>query len=599
MSRASLVILVLLLVSAPSTPLVSSEGRPAPFSDYRETPLNRVLFPRIGAPALAEPGSRFEAFVAWIADEVPDPEAASWSASLESLYSDAGSYAPTVESQEFTGDSWRLILALPSDVEPGLYNLSLSAGGVRYVEPNSVYVLEPGQSSLKVAVATESHFSLRRAPGDVAFRESFIDVLNTAQALGVDAFIHLGDLLGNVYDEETFAAFYRLLVQSRVPVFLVQGNADWDTVEHDKYYWDKYLGPIMRYRAEYLWITVEAMNTDTGRVSDELLDRVEADLAGAGTPVKVLIVQYPYWQNSPNSQERLPDILTGANVTLVLFGQDGTDEVLEPPDRAVLHVAPKTTHRAVSGGFRILEISESGRVRYWDESVPNGLLNVSYLQPNDGSSESMAVRVEYGVSDKDYGLSTFEEGGRLILKLPVLLRDVGRGISVEGAEVIWQSRRGGKVALLLRAEVSPGGDLTVKVLQGEDATAPTIRVYPDVVVRKATLYYELSDVGLGAESVEFYFSEDNSSWAPCPVKVVEEHPLYYVEATRPVMYYKAVVRYAAGNVGTYYGQIEFPDLGPTWTTPPPAERGRLNLIAVGVAALAAIAAVAALLMRRR
>jgi len=597
--RTFLFLLISLLLFGPSTSLASSAGEPAPFSDYRELPLNRILFPRIGAPALAEPGSKFEVFVAWVAEEVPDPDVASWSASLESLYSEAGSYQLTVESQEFTGDSWRLVLALPGDVQPGLYNLTLFAGGVRYVGPYSVYVLEPGESSLKVAATTESHFSLRRAPGDVAFRESFVDVLNTAQALGVDAFIHLGDLLGNVYDEETFAAFYRLLVRSRVPVFLVQGNADWDTVEHDKYYWDKYLGPIMRYRAEYLWITVEAMNTDTGRVSDELLDRVEADLVGAETPLKVLLVQYPYWQNSPNAQERLPGILTEANVTLVLFGQDGTDEVLEPPDRAVLHIAPKTTHRAVSGGFRLLEISKSGRVRYWDESVPNGLLNVSYLQPNDGSSESMAVRVEYGVSDRDYGLSMFEEDGSLVLTLPVLLKDVGREISVEGADVAWQSRRGGKVVLLLRVEVPPGGDLTVKVLQGEDSIPPTITVYPDVVVKKATLYYDLSDVGVGAESVEFYYSEDNSSWTPCPVKVVEEHPLHYIEATRPVMYYKAVVRDAAGNVGTYYGQIEFPDLGPTQTTQPPAEKGGLTLIAVGVAALAAIAAVSVLLMRRR
>ncbi len=598
MRRAFLVLLAVLLTSVPSVPLASS-GRAVPFSDYREVPLNRVLFPRIGAPALAEPGSRLEVYVAWVPEEISNPDSISWTTSLESLYSEAGSLELEVESQEFTGDYWRLTLGLPSDVQPGLYNLTISGEGVRYVEPNSVYVLKPGQDVIRVAVTTESHFSLRRAPGDVAFRESFIDVLNTAQALGVDAFIHLGDLLGNVYDEETFAAFYRLLVRARVPVFLVQGNADWDTVEHEKYYWERYLGPIMRYRAEYLWITVEAMNTDTGRVSDELLDAVEADLNGADTPVKVVIVQYPYWQNSPNAQERLPGILTEANVTLVLFGQDGTDEVIEPPQRVVLHIAPKTTHRAVSGGFRLLEISKSGRVKYWEASVPNGLLNVSYLQSNDGSSESMAVKVEYGMRDGDYGLSMFEEGGNLVLTLPVLLKDVGGEVEVEGAEVVWQARRDGRIALILRVEVPPSGDATVRVLQGEDSTPPTIQVYPDVVVKKATLYFELSDVGLGAESVEFYYSEDNLSWRPCPVKVVEEHPLYYIEATKPVMYYKAVVRDAAGNVGTYYGQVEFPDLGPTQTTPPPAEKGGITLIAIGVAALVAIAAVSALLMRKR
>lgn len=153
--------------------------------------------------------------------------------------------------------------------------------------------------------------------------------------------------------------------------------------------------------------------------------------------------------------------------------------------------------------------------------------------------------------------------------------------------------------LTLGLTVSPGDEVTVRVFQGEDMTPPTIEVYPDVVVNKATLYYGVRDVGLGDESVGFYYSEDNSSWRPCPVKVVEEHLLYYIEATGPVMYYKAVVRDAAGNVGTYYGQIEFPDLGPTQTTPPPAEKGGFTLIAVGVAALVAIAAVSALLMRKR
>ncbi|HDI85884.1 MAG TPA: hypothetical protein ENF83_00565, partial [Candidatus Korarchaeota archaeon] len=86
MRRTFLFLLASLLLSVSLTSLVSSAGEPAPFSDYRELPLNRILFPRIGAPALAEPGSKFEAFVAWIAEEVPDPDAASWSASLESLY---------------------------------------------------------------------------------------------------------------------------------------------------------------------------------------------------------------------------------------------------------------------------------------------------------------------------------------------------------------------------------------------------------------------------------------------------------------------------------------------------------------------------------
>jgi len=606
--RNLILILLSILVAGPTTLgfltdfEVLAENNQLPFQPYHTETVNGVLYPRIGTPAFVSPGGGFKAYLEYKEREFKGQKDVRWEAKLSSLFSPGVDYALEVVEVTFIDEigTWEVSLKAPSDLPDGLYNLSFTwkEGGIERTEPNCV-VVKSDLSELTVALLGESHFGIKRQFGFIAFSESLKDVLRSAEALGVDLVIHTGDVIGNAYDEETFQAFYRLLVELKVPVMLTLGNADWDTVEHNLYYWESYLAP-MEYSTDWGRIHFATINTDTQTVKDESLDWLNADLAAhEEAPVKVVFFQYAYWDVSPNAMARLPTIFQEHNVNLVFFGQDGTDEVKKPPEVPVLTISPLTTHSPIKGGFRLVKISE-GAVETPEKSVPNWLLNVTYLQRNDGSSKAMGILIEYGQSEEKYGLEDFMQENLLRLQLPILLKDEGQEPSVENAQILWMNKKNGKIAMLVETTLAPGEDKLVKVYQKPDDKPPSIELFPEIVVNTVTLFYELKDKGLGALGIEFFHSEDNSTWNRLKPIIREDHPFYRLDATSSPIYIKATVVDAAGNEADFFWELEIPSLAGTPTpTPQPQQPSKVVLVLIPLILGALFAIVLQLYLRRK
>ncbi len=604
-------VLALLFIILAGTTALGSQTNPEaladndqlPFQPYHTATVNGVLYPRIGAPVLVSPSGSFRAYVEHKEEEFKGQKDVTWEAKISSLFSQNVYYPLDVLETTFIEEigAWEISLRAPSDIPDGLYNLSFiwREGGVERTEPNCV-VIKSNMSELRVALLGESHFGIKRQFGFIAFSESLKDVLRSAEALGVDLIIHTGDVIGNAYDEETFQAFYKLLVELKVPVMLTLGNADWDTVEHNLYYWESYLAP-MEYSTDWEWIHFATINTDTQTVKDESLDWLDADLAAHDkASVKVVFFQYAYWDVSPNAKARLPTIFQERSVNLVFFGQDGTDEVKEPPEVPVLTISPLTTHSPIKGGFRLVKISKEG-VETPEKSVPNWLLNVTYLQSNDGSSQGTGVLVEYGQSEEKYGLEDFMQENILRLHLPILLKDEGQEPSVENAQILWMNRNNEKIAMLVETILAPGEDKLVKVYQKPDDKPPTVELFPEIVVNTVTLFYELKDEGLGALGIEFFYSEDNSTWNKLKPIIREDHPFYRLDATSSPLYIKATVVDAAGNEADFFWELEIPSLAgtPTPTPQPQQQPSKVVLVLIPLILGALFAIVLQLYLMRK
>ncbi|HIE22696.1 MAG TPA: hypothetical protein EYP68_00500 [Candidatus Korarchaeota archaeon] len=573
-----------------------------PFQRYHLEPVNGILYPRIGAPSLVTPKGSFKAYLVYKEDEFSGRKDIVWKAKLSSLFSEDDYQLEIIDSSfiEEIG-AWELQLTTPSGVPDGLYNLSFTweEGGVERTEPNCV-VVKSDLKELKIALLGESHFGIKRQFGFIAFSESLKDILRSAETLGFDLIIHTGDVIGNAYDEETFQAFYKLLVELKVPILLTLGNADWDTVEHNLYYWEKYLAP-MEYSTNWDWIHFATINTDTQTVTDESLDWLDADLASSKAEIRVVFFQYAYWDVSPNAAARLPEIFQERQVDLVFFGQDGTDEVKAPPEVPVLTISPLTTHSPIKGGFRLVKISKEG-IETPEKSIPNWILNVTYLQRNDGSSDGMGILVQLGQSTEAGGLLEFVQDDRLKLRILLILRDKGKEPVVEGAEIVWMNRKKGKIAIILETTVNQGEDKLVRVYQFPDDEPPSIELYPEVVVDTVTLFYELKDQGLGALDVKFFYSYDNKTWKEFKPIIREDYKFFRMKASYSPFYVKATVIDAAGNEADSYWKLEIPSLAevPEETPKPePYQPSKKILVVIPLILGAIVAAIIQIYLMRK
>ena len=584
-SKLTLVAFILMLSALlPAAKRAACGGEHLPFSLYHTTPLNRVLYPRVAAPAFCEAGGVLTVYVSYVEGEKP-AKSAEWSGSLESIL--YGSYELEKVEQSFDERGlWKIKFKIPEEAE-GLFNLTLKAEGMVFTEPNCIKVYKELPSELKIGVLTDNHVGLRRQLRYKVNNEVFEVVLATLDSLNLDLIIDCGDVVDATADEEPYRYVYELISHLATPILFTMGNNDYYTIEKGKWWWEKYFAPV-RWSTTVGGYHFIALDTDTGRVTDEALSWLEEDMALNRDKKIVLFFHYPYWdpdQISPNAYEKLPKLMKEYDVILVLLGHRHIDEVRKPPEVPALTITSTATAASQKyRGYRLLTL-KGEQVEYTPESTPYEKLGVKLLQRRDGSSAGVAAKVWNKLSKP--------------ATLRILAKLKPGALKVEGAEAKATKEAKGVLAVVMEASLPPGSEKVIKAYTAEDKTPPKVEVHPEEAEDYISLDYSASDTGLGVLEVSVFYSLDNKTWSSAQVKIVDEYPLPTAPKADRV-YYKAEAMDAAGNKAVAYGVYEAKPTAVVTSmtirgervTPAPA------LIAVVVAAVAIAVVLVVWRMRR-
>ncbi|MFQ5871884.1 MAG: metallophosphoesterase family protein [Candidatus Geothermarchaeales archaeon] len=597
----SLFLLLIFLLLAPGAlrlvERTSSEEPFRPFRPYESIPLNLLMYPRIGAPAVVSDGS----FTAWIKHDPGRyslrPEEIAWHVKLDSVFEPVGPFELGVVSWPYDTEtgSWELSLEVPPSVPRGLYNLTIFTDGIEETEPNSVYVIGSDPiEGLQVAVISDSHFGIREFYKPKV--ETLTSILDALDAIGPDLIVTAGDNIDGTADEAVYLAYYELIIGLRVPILITPGNNDHFTYDAGFLFFEKYLGPHYK-SINYGPYHFVSMDTDTGKIDWPLddpylgggqLEWVQEDVSRhADSFARTLVFHHPYWpgEEELTGGERIPEIIETGGVDVVLIGHRHLDKVLVPPEVPTLTMITTSSGGTSSQheGFRLLAF-EGSEIHYEEFSIDWQSLAVRYMQDNDGSSYGMAVRV------------TNAEPSAYQLRLTAFLDSSQGSLTVENAELLRELQVSSSLSVVeARILAQPGSETTVKISYLGDADPPTMTITPEVKDTEVELLFETSDLGLGVLESMLFYSEDNSSWVDIEPTVVDKIPHWRFEATSRTMYYRGEVTDVAGLRTEVFGSVEIPSI-----EPPPEEAPALPVeLILGATGLAVVLLFIFLLMRRR
>lgn len=583
------VVFAIILLTPSASSLVSAEvAEHKPFGSYHVDPESKILYPRIGAPAIVKSGSSFSVY---LKSEIKEQSA--WGATIRSLFD---RYDLAVEKAELGSpvSEWKLVLLVPDFALRGLYNLTVYADKpslVEYFEPNGVFVVGPSYpDTIRVGVISDTHYGIV-SYYDVTTRilRRTIDVLN---AIGLDLVIGAGDMTDATVEEEVFLAMRAELVRLRVPILLAPGNNDYQSVLRGAYLWEKYLAPNSASLdfGRYRFVTLDSR---MGSIADEQLQWAEVDLASAPAgSFKVLVFHHPYWtETHPSLSTEIPRIVGKYGVGLVLGGHWHVDRVELTPTLSIVTTSLSTSDQFV--GYRLLNLTSAG-AQYTSNSLPYTKLNVTYLQRNDFSSTGGAVLIENGLVTA------------LNFTLTFLLRNSAPPLDrpyVESGSILRSTATGtssGREAVQVSASVGAGQRQVVKAYYEVDSTPPNVSI--GTRVEGSTIFVSpgASDVGLGVLSLRVFYSEDNRTWFEVIPKVIDRVERWAVTSSAATVYFKAEAVDAAGLRTVKYVKVELLPTTPVATRtiqgPTPED---IYLYSGILSAIAVIALIAFLTWRRR
>lgn len=596
----SLFLLLIFLLLAPGAlrlvERTSSEEPFRPFRPYESIPLNLLMYPRIGAPAIVSDGS----FTAWVKHDPgrysQDPGEMAWNVRLSSIFEPEGPFELGVLSRLYDTEieSWELGVEVPSSVPRGLYNLTIFADGIEETEPNAVYVARSDPvDNLRVAVFTDQHFGIRD------FYKPRVEItnsiINTLNALRPDLIVTAGDNLDGTNDEAAWLAYYKMMMQYQVPILITPGNNDHYTYDNGFFFFEKYLAPHYK-SIDYGPYHFVSMDTDTGKIDWPLndpylggdqLDWVEDDLSGhADSLTRTLVLHHPYWPGEEIAGgERIPEIIEAGGVDLVLIGHRHIDRVLLPPEVPALTMITTSAGGTSEQheGFRLLTF-EGSEILYEEFSVDWQKLSVRYMQDNDGSSYGMAVRV-VNAEPTSYDLT-----------LTALLDSSQGSLTMENADLVREFRVSDALSVVeARLSAQPGSETMVKMFYLEDTDPPSMTITSEVKDTEVELFFETADLGLGVLESKLSYSEDNSTWVEVEPTEVGGLPHYRFEGTSRTMYYRGEVTDIADLKTQVFGTVEIPSI-----EPPPEEAPPLPLeIIFGAAGVVVVLLLVLIFVRRR
>ncbi len=544
------------------------------FPSYPIVPLNHVLTPRIAQPYLVVHGQEFDV---WIAKSEGMAREITWSVSLESIFTETGKYHLELLDQGFSSsvNAWWISVSTPVEVPPGLYNLTVSGGGYKFTEPNSVYVFgDSFPNRITVLHLADTCFGTREMAKHYSNQALFRDMIATINALKPDIVAVSGDFIDGIAsknDEEFYRAAYKYLLSLRVPFTAVLGGTDYTANEHGFTFWEEYFAPFYGVIDIGPYFHLIRLDSDEGKVmafneQKELIYRLMQGKEGVNfvvTHEPPIEEEVMIWNKLPNGKfERLSHDETvkellgffhSLNVSLVLGGdlhRDHIETLGEPPVINLVTNAAQYDEgewfyedaRSDSGHYRPITLYSNGELEYRDVSPCLAEFGVSYLNWPDGSSSGLAV----SIWNKEKEAKSIE--------IPVVLSTYSDKPIVEGAEVVASYNSSSKGVYILHTSVQPGEEKIIKIYIKPDTVPPKAKITPELKENRLTLKYKLSDKGLGVLRAKFYYSNDNKTWIEIKPTYKTGYPNYIVESPKGLTYYKVIVEGAAGNKATYHGK---------------------------------------------
>jgi len=555
-----------------------------------QEPVNKILYPRIGCPALVIQGGTFKSNI--LLPEDAKLESASLSSEIGSITLEI------IDEQKLPNGTRVLTLKVPPNSEPALYSLELKASKAEstlyFKEPNSVAVIKEFKEEFTVIVFTDLHWGIM--PIHDATRKNFENFILQANFLRPDFIISCGDNIDATDNEETFQLFTEEVSKLIIPTFFATGNND-DYAEEAAGLYTKYIAPL-DYVLNYGNYTFIFLHADTGYIGSKRLKWLEETLAKATNyTMRILVEHYPYWEPGDlleKDAKELDRIVREYNVQLVLTGHIHKDQVKIQDGTRLQVTAALGKGSTPYFGYRIFTFS-NGTLKPWynDKPIPINGIQIVFLNRNDGKAYASIAKLTNNLE--------IPVNGTLRLRI----RDKGVEPIIEGGTVVKTYRHGGKLIIDLSITLNPGESKTVKAYYEKDEKPPKVTVKaPSKTTKGAsfTITIEAVDDEWGVSKVKLFYSTDNKSWVEAPVKLKGEKYIVTLNISQPIFYY-VEVEDAAGNKAVSQVKtiaVETPEKTPEQKpTETIKEKPTLTVTIIAIIALVAVIAVLAILKLKK
>ena len=524
-----------------------------PFVPYRVEPVRKVLYPRLLSPVFKLPGENFSIY--YIGSSEPTAvKIVDDVFGREYQLNILGSVVVNEDRAETDISTYfRVDVSIPSNVEPGLYDIVIDVGGERLVEPNGLNVISRYKDSWVIGHFGDPH--LGGLKGQFRRANRFFELaLYTLEALKPDIIIISGDFIEQE-KEDALNHIISLLSTLTVPVTTTLGNTDFVFNSKGIYLIEKYFAPDSTVVDMGNTIVVD-LDFETGDIAEPwVYTWVEETLKHYNyTKVRIFNSHYPHWDMSVVSEavvNFLRDMNEQYGITLYLHGHIHVDVEMAVESTGIYAVsASSTAYGKEYNGFKIERVSTNGEVvtnpdmRYDLEKV-----YVSYSQYNYFNAKGQTVKIVNGKSQ------------RLDLILPLKLVDEGSEVKVEGASISNDFRFNGRRTVLLEVSLSPNEEKEIIVYQGEDTDPPYIAGDVKIIPFKQynSIRFDVIDEETGVKNIKVEYSEDGVNWIEAQWIEIDSWPYPVIPREIENFMLKITVSDYLGNENIFtktFGSIE-------------------------------------------
>lgn len=399
-----------------------------------------ILRPIISVPVIQERGKSFIVEVNSDATSNSD-----WNAMITTKYD---SFSLIVNDVTSDSTSWRLNVTIPSIVREDLYDLTISVDGITDIEPHAVSVINQLKNEFSFIQMTDIHIQDSPSTNENYVKQAIME----ANLIHPEFVIITGDIGDNpegVAQDEVaeYQRVYDLLLMFQVPVYVINGNHDYDSDTGEQSPINVYrqmINPYPNFSFDYgqyhfvgldsgektAYYGLPGCMMGTG-LTNEQIAWLKNDLTVHSNSKQTFIFMHHtaldpdgttawefYWNSSiSQNQQEFINITNQYNVTMVLTGHTHEDEVWDKNGQKYvggtigkpslpLYIQTRATGKNDKAlpGYRLIRVKDSelesytydwdgNGVRDADKSIPSGHLTATYFQPNDGTSRSLTARI--------------------------------------------------------------------------------------------------------------------------------------------------------------------------------------------------------------
>ena len=476
------------------------------------------------------------------------------------IVSDYGKYTLTVETGGKNGETWDLSLGVPSDVHPGLYDISLTQtynGLTANVYQNrSVWVLEEWPDTLRISHITDIHEPI----GEFVLTRYILQ----SNFINPDLIIATGDIVQTESVARSWAFLQSTMWNIYDPSYLIPGNHDYSGFGGKGY--QMYGGKLNYTLVIGDFVIVACDSAELSYLSNDQLEWLEAQLSLYPDKVKVVAFHHAFlsseyeedfgsvtggyidadwtrineladtlyftWKNDEVPSDQATNflrIVQEQDVRLIMNGHVHRDMIYVVNDKHYF----VTTSTSGGGlppnsryGSRLITLHSDGSIEldpYAQSSIdnppnniPHGGINYTYGSANDYTETAVSVHLE---NDLEIDISD----GRLFFRVsgskPASQYEwVG---TVPSSFEVTSTGSGHFFEAFFDVPSMSSMDVTLKA--ADDRLGPVaeamIQEYTSDMVNSVNL--SVSDSGWGVKSVEASYSvDDGATWDEIDTSIV-------------------------------------------------------------------------------